>query len=380
MRKHPGIVSRCKPSFDSLEERALLSGGYAPAPGPGQMLESPPPPAGHSGSMSLGYPGFDGAHSSPSSWAQSPDGSWPSEQAGTTESQPDWNTPSQPAGGSQYQAGAGPAIPSIFFPQLRLYSAPSPENPSSSGSEPGSFAPALVNGQSPTTSPGPASPISLDAPAVGDAANLGGVTVGAGKDAGQEPGGVSNGPSGPAVTSPPAQILSLLDRDIVVAARLVSQGEVSTAGIPLPAAGSGQGSVTANGYPGTATTSRGALISAAHALTNPADGSNDDWPRPKSADLIASALPFDRAALDRAIDQFFQQFDELNLGNPAGQRPANIVLYTLALASTFAALDVVRRRWRLTTTGKYMRVRHSLATAGHVGFPELPGSWSSRLP
>jgi hypothetical protein len=376
MQKYPGIASHCRPSFDLLEERALLSGGYPGWHGPGQMPVSPP---AHSGPMSSASPGFDGGEWSQNGWAQSPDGSWPSQRGGTTQSQPDWDGLSQPAGSPQYQIAAGPTIAFGFFAQVRLDSAPNLEIPSSTGSEPGSFAPAPVSGQPGTTSPEPAGPIPLDAQIAGNAGGVAGVTFNAGKDVGQAPGGVSNGPGSPAVNFPPAQLLYIWDTDSGFATRLVSQGEVSTAGIPLASNASGHGSVTATGHFGAANTGRGVLMPTVYVVTNLTDASDDDRPRPKSADLIASALPFDRAALDRAIDQFFQQFDELNHANPAGQMPAHIALYSLALASTFAALDVVLRRWRLTTTGKYMRVRHSLATEEHIGFPELPASWSSRL-
>jgi hypothetical protein len=232
----------------------------------------------------------------------------------------------------------------------------------------------VASGQTRTTELEPAGTISLDSEPAGSAANSAGV----GKESTQEPGGVSNGSNGPAIASPPAQLFALLDAESAWA-RLVSQGEASESGNQIVGSGRVQGSLTASGHRGATNTSRGALLSTAYVSIDGNDGSSPgEWPRPSSADLIASALPFDRAALDRAIDVFFQQFDDLGRGDMTGQRPAYIVMYSIALASTFAALDVVRRRWRLTATGIHIRVRHPQVTADHIGFPELPGSWSSR--
>ena len=62
----------------------------------------------------------------------------------------------------------------------------------------------------------------------------------------------------------------------------------------------------ASGHPGAAITSRGALLSTAHVSSDLRDGENrDEWSRPGTADLITDAIPFDRGALDQAIDQFF---------------------------------------------------------------------------
>jgi hypothetical protein len=260
---------------------------------------------------------------------------------------------------------------SSSYSPTRFEPAPSLGIPSNFSPGPGSAATALANGQSATMEPEPAGPISFDLQAAGNAA-------GVGKEAGQESAGISNGPSGPATASLPAQLFSLLDADSA-STRLVSQGEASVGGDPLAGYGPGRGVRIASGHPGGAITSRGALVSTAYASTELTDGSrSDEWPRPDSADLIASAFPFDRAALDRAIDVFFQQFDDMSRGDLAGQTLAHIILNSVALASAFAALDVVRSRMRLTTTGRCVRVCDPNAPADHIGFPELPGSWSSR--
>ena len=107
-------------------------------------------------------------------------------------------------------------------------------------------------------------------------------------------------------------------------------------------------------------------------------GSLDQSSSPAGVELIAHALSFDRAALDRAIDQFFQQFDDLHSREFVVQGPAFLGLYTFALASTFAGLEVIRRRWGLTKRGKTLRIGPARDLAGPVGFPQLPGIWSSR--
>jgi hypothetical protein len=143
--------------------------------------------------------------------------------------------------------------------------------------------------------------------------------------------------------------------------------------------GAGRGSLTLTDQSAAAITGRGRLIATTDVSTALTDAQADDWPRPSSADLIASALPFDRAALDRAIDRFFQHFEDLSAGELVGKGPSQLLLYSVALASTFAALEVVHRRWWMMTTGKHLRVRHPLAISDHIGFPELPETWSSRI-
>ncbi len=373
MRKHPGLVSRRRPSFDALEERALLSGGHPGSIGLGEMFWSSPHDTVHSEPMSLGRPGSNQAPWSQGGWSQSPDEFWPSQPGGSTEYPPDGDIPSQPAASSPFQQPvAGPVIPSGSFPQSGPASAPSLAVPSNFVFVTGSSATVATKGQTGATEPELTGTISLDSQATGNAGKEPGTAASGGKESGQEP-------VGPAMASPPAQLFSFLDADSALT-RLVSSGEAAARGNQLAANGPGGGSRAENGHPGAPITSRGALLSTAHVSGDLRNGNSlDEWPPPSSADLIASALPFDRAALDRAIDLFFQQFDDVSRGDLAGQGLAHIILYSMALASTFGALDVVRRRWRLTTTGKCVRVGHPRATADHIGFPELPGSWSSRL-
>ena len=407
MPKHRGIVSRCRPSLEYLEERALLSGGFSGSQGTGEMFASPAPPSIPTGSLSPTSPGPVGAQGSQDDSARSPDGSSTSQlgpnmtnQAipGATMSLVSPGSPGQlvptmtnhPDGDTSNQPTMGVDMVGIFRgvdspqPQFGPLTSPGPVPP------PVISAPAKV--QSGPTGSGPAGPTSLDTPAVMtepettgpvspglEATGGASVTVSAGREIGPEVGGTSNtGPSGPAVTSPPAQLLSLLDPDSV-SVRLLSEGTVGVGGSQRAVNGAGRASLTVTDQHGTAITGRGGLVATTDVSTALTDAQADDWPRPGSADLIASALPFDRAALDRAIDRFFHQFEDLSAGELVSRSPTQILLYSVALASTFAALEVVRRRWRLTTTGKDIRVRHPLAISDHIGFPELPESWSSRI-
>jgi hypothetical protein len=375
MRKYFGIVSRCSPSFDALEERALLSGGHPGSSGSGEMFWLSPPHVVHSDPMSVGRPQSDAAPWSHDGWAQSLNQFWPSQPGMMVQSEPGGGIPSQPVGNTASQPTVvGPLISSSSFSQNKTDSAPGLEIPSSIGAAPGSLATTAGTGQSATTESEFTGTISLDSQAAGTAGN----STGVGKESGPGPGGVSVGPSGLATTSPPAQLFSLLDADSSWV-RLVSQGEALAGSDQLAGFRPGPGALTAIAHPGAAITSRGALLPKADVSTDPTNASNpNEWPRPSSADLLAHALPFDLAALDRAIDVFFHQFDDLNRDNLAGHGPTHIFLYSMALATSFAALNVVRKRWRLTASDKHVRVRHPQATADHVGFPELPGIWSSR--
>jgi hypothetical protein len=407
MPKHRGIVSRSRPSFEYLEERALLSGGLSGSPGTGEVPAPPSSPI-PSGSQLPASPGSGGAQGSQVDSAQTPDEPSQSQLVQTVTNQPiltvamsSVNLGSQgqlvlsmtndPDGDTSTQGtmGVGPGLIILLVddsPQPQIGPLPSP------GPVPPPVISAPAKAQSGPTGSGPAGPTSLDTPAVTtepettgpvspnlEATGGASVTVSAGREIGPEVGGTSNnGPSGPPVTSPPAQLLSLLDPDSV-SVRLLSEGTVGVGGSQRAVNGAGRGSLTPTDQHGTAITGRGSLIATTDVSTALTDAQADDWPRPSSADLIASALPFDRAALDRAIDRFFQHFEDLSAGELVGKGPSQLLLYSVALASTFAALEVVHRRWWLMTTGKQLRVRHPLAISDHIGFPELPESWSSRI-
>ena len=63
-----------------------------------------------------------------------------------------------------------------------------------------------------------------------------------------------------------------------------------------------------------------------------------------------------------------------------GQRSVRIVFFSLTVATAVLTLDFARRRWqRGTAGGADARMRDPLAGRDPLGFPELPGSWSSGL-
>jgi len=112
-----------------------------------------------------------------------------------------------------------------------------------------------------------------------------------------------------------------------------------------------------------------------HAL---ADHDSGESLRHSCADLIADLIPFDRAALERSIDRFIDQLDDDD-GRQLGERwPARMLLFSTALAGGMLALDVLRRL-RQRSAARGLRVRTRQARGDVLGFPELPGSWSSRL-
>jgi hypothetical protein len=104
-------------------------------------------------------------------------------------------------------------------------------------------------------------------------------------------------------------------------------------------------------------------------------------PLPHAAELVTDAVPFDRASLEHAIDRFFDRLEELGVGELlVEQGPAHAIPLSLALLSTVTAVELARRRFQPSTSaGTATRRRHSLGSEELLGFPELPGSWSTRL-
>ena len=387
MTKHPGFASRCKPSLESLEERSLLSGGYPVSPGPSAILASPPV---HTGLPQPGFfavPGSDRAPSffhevsalpSNGAWSFQPDGLWPSQPDGAAPYPSDGVSQHQAEGVSAYQTGDGPALQLFIIVQVRFESSSNLQIEPGAAPVPAPLAAALSSSQSATIEPEPATLGPLFAQANGNAASANGVPVVAGRGFSQEP-GVTNSLIAPTATLPPTQLVSLLDADSVVTTRLVSQGEASPAVNPLGGSGLDRDSRTATSRSGTAVKNSAGLYPTSYVSADLAGVEPDELLRPSSADLIANVLPFDRAALEKAIDHFFQQFEDLDARDLVAREPARFVMLSLALASTFTALELVRRRWRRWGAGNDVLVRSPLDGGDHIGFPELPGSWSSRL-
>jgi hypothetical protein len=70
----------------------------------------------------------------------------------------------------------------------------------------------------------------------------------------------------------------------------------------------------------------------------------------------------------------------LGVGQLVEQRPTRIVPVSLALIGTAVAVEVARRQLRSKTSeGNGTRRHDSLGSEELRGFPELPGSWSTRL-
>jgi hypothetical protein len=133
---------------------------------------------------------------------------------------------------------------------------------------------------------------------------------------------------------------------------------------------------------GRATSPGAGLISASGASISVDVGGNeaDGLPRPIGADLIGELLPFQRTPLDRILNRFLEQFNDVDVQEFVEHNPIHVVFFSLTLSSAAVALDQVRRRWRQRSLlAADVRVRDPLASRDLFGFPELPGSWSSRL-
>jgi hypothetical protein len=105
---------------------------------------------------------------------------------------------------------------------------------------------------------------------------------------------------------------------------------------------------------------------AADAPATPEGGDPGERPPPRGAGLIANVLPFDRSALDRAVDQFFAHLEDLDVRQPA---TLIRVSSTLAVLAAAVALEVARMWYRSRNDAS---ARGNLLTCG---FPEWPGSW-----
>jgi hypothetical protein len=101
---------------------------------------------------------------------------------------------------------------------------------------------------------------------------------------------------------------------------------------------------------------------------------------PHAAGLIAEALPLDGRSLQQAIDQFLDRLPELDLGQFKEEGPARVVPYSLVFLGAVVAALAVRRRFRGNGAGDMVsRERDSRENDDLIGFPELPGSWSTRV-
>jgi hypothetical protein len=372
---------RRDPRFDSLEERSLLSGSFPTADFHAGGFVSPqfqmdhvnsPFPVDHGFSVIFIF----------RSGSPFPSGqSWPSLSSGYQMPDSDGSMQGQPPAAGPGQLSGNMADPSGG--QVPPHNEHGPIASSSVSSAPSLGFPVIG---SPKSQPGTtgggrdgAERISSSTGTEGIVGGPDGVSVTAGKEVAQESSGIGNGPLEPTVAGLPAQLGALMTRESLWNARLLDARSLALDGLDRSSVAGQLG--TAHGgidQEGNAPIGRTALGFAANGSPL-AVGRPAVMPNPQSADLIANVLPCDRGALDRAIEQFFQQVDELDGSGPRGHGAARIVFLSAALVGSFAGLDIVRRRWRHWKAGDDFRVRDPVGGGDHIGFPELPGAWSSRL-
>ncbi len=362
MCKHTESVSHRHPSFDFLEDRSLLSAGSLWPFGGWGSGSSPPvsavrspltPPVG-------GVSGFEGR----------PHGAWPND-LGMTE----------PGSDSPEQGGAAPAVTAsvifsfVIVPQIEtsigsvggfgVSVAPPPASPSLVSSL-GKAGPSAIQNDF-------ALPLGATTAPADGAAN---VFVVSSKEMNVEISDPLAAPVGPAA-APPAQLPGA-DGSVAPIAdnappsddaspRAGTNGIIPVAQSPIPLI---QHLVSSRRPRSTIVLPTS--VSPDQVVTSELTG-------PSGADLLATALPFDRATLARAVDACFQQLESTSVIAPVGHSPSKLLLYSLATATTFAALDIVRKRWLPPRATRKVRARLSITPPEPIGFPEVPGSWSSRL-
>ncbi len=115
--------------------------------------------------------------------------------------------------------------------------------------------------------------------------------------------------------------------------------------------------------------------------TDPPPGDCAEVPPLRGAGLIAELLPFDRASLEAAVDRFFDRFEDFDMERLGWEDPATMIPPSVALMLAATALEVARRRLRRTSRGGgSVRGRLPEERLSLLGFPELPGPWSTRTP
>jgi hypothetical protein len=106
----------------------------------------------------------------------------------------------------------------------------------------------------------------------------------------------------------------------------------------------------------------------------------EEAPLPHAAGLISEVLPLDRAGLEQAIDQFFDQLEELGVGQLVEHWPVHVIPLSVVAIGTVTAAEIARRQLRSKKNRGYAAWRQDpLGSEELRAFPELPGSWSTRL-
>jgi len=101
---------------------------------------------------------------------------------------------------------------------------------------------------------------------------------------------------------------------------------------------------------------------------------------PHAAGLISEVIRFDRASLEGAVDQFFEQLEDLGAGPLTEPGSLRALPLSLTVIGAVAGAEITRRRLRAKGGASHdTRRRDPLGSEDLLGFPELPGSWSTRL-
>ena len=339
MRKYLAVNSRRRPSLDPLENRYLLSGGI-------EVIEVHPAPA-----LIIGIDFRQAPH---------PPDVFGSLAISSVSSGPgDWPMP-------RFHAPPSQPPPFLFL-----------------GGDPGRI---LHAARVLSTRP-LQNEVTLDS--AGDTTQADDVTVSStgNQSAVLAQGGNSIGQIAPSVIASPGHLTALFnpapahdDQSIRTARSGESPGNqpVEAAQGNLPNSGSAN-LVTTDDSTADRAAHRGDDISASFVDPN-LSGNQTKLLLPQAAGLIANAVPFNQAALEKAVDQFFDQLEALGMGQIAEQGPTRVIPLSLALLSTVAAVEVARRRLKSRTGERKITERQSpLGSEELLGFPELPGSWSTNL-
>jgi hypothetical protein len=379
MRKRAAITSSHRLSFDLLEARSLLSGGFTVSPGSPASVSSHPVAVSPVYSEHA-FPRMPGFYGSPFSqegarsdrrqpWLSQPAGiPQPDDDGAVLNQRPDFPQQQFPGAPPPPMSPDGDAVPGPSEPSS------SPQIGSSVVVVTGLFGAAPARNQS---GPNQSTPVVLDEVGVEAEAyggGLRGVPAISAIDVNLEPSSVSSNLAGSGASSLPAQLLSSVNADTSSSASLRSQPVASVGNDARQEALLLTGSRLASPIIG-----RAALRPAVVDSARPDGNELDQLSRPASADLIASMFPVNRASLEKAIDRFFPQIDGLKVRDMVRQGPLPVVLLALALSSTLTALELVRRRWARRKTSGDVRLLAPAASGDLVGFPELPASWSTRL-
>src|SRR5271157_4159837 len=404
MRKYLALNCRRRPSLDPLESRYLLSGVI-------EVIEVHPAPA-----LIIGidfrqttYPADGFGSLTISSFSSGP-GDWPMPGLHHGFSPlGEWATPAPEFHTYSDPQVVSPLISPISESENAAVSTPNSESVAAAPAPPshGDVPPGLVPppGQPPpflflggdpgrmlhavrdlSTKP-LQDEMTLDS--AGDTTQADGVTVSStgNQSAVLAQGGNSSGQIAPSVIASPGHLTALFnpapahdDQSIRTARSGESPGNqpVEAAQGNLPNSGSAN-LVTTDDSTADGAAHRGDVISASFVDPN-LSGNQTKLLLPQAAGLIANAVPFDQAALEKAVDQFFDQLEALGMGQIAEQGPTRVIPLSLALLSTVAAVEVARRRLKSRTGERKITERQSpLGSEELLGFPELPGSWSTNL-